>query len=98
MVAFYAAQPLVDRTIGIAFDGHGAIAGNTDQKAASCAAKPAGRLFPRNPSRINIFPGAESDPRKQYRSRSDGALQGCGFYELSSGNVHLLTPSLCLFG
>ena len=98
MVAFHAAQSLVDRTIGIAFDGHGALTGNTDQKAASCTAKPAGRLFPCNSSRIDIFPGPETDPRKQYRSRSDGALHGCGFYELSSGNVHLLTPSLCLFG
>ena len=29
MIAFYAAQPLVDRTVGIAFYGHCPIAGNT---------------------------------------------------------------------
>ena len=98
MIAFYAAQPFVDRTVGIAFDGHGAITGNADQQAAACAAKPAGRLFPFNPSRrwIQVFPGAETDSRKQYRSSSDGTLYSCGFYELSSANFHLRLLIVCL--
>ncbi len=50
MITLDAAQPLVDGTIGIALDGHGAVTGNTDQEAAPGAAEPAGRLFPFNPS------------------------------------------------
>ena len=51
MIAFDAAQPFIDRTIGIALYGHGSITGNTDQKSTSGAAKSAGCLFPFNPSR-----------------------------------------------
>ncbi len=46
MVAFHTAQPLVDRTVGIAFDRYRPLAGHTDQKAAARAAKSTGRLLP----------------------------------------------------
>ena len=100
MVAFDAAQSLVDATVGIAFDGHGPISGNAHQQAAAGAAKPAGRLFPFDAPRrwIQRFPGAETDSRKQDCGSSDGALYGRGFDELSSANIHLRLLIVCVFG
>jgi hypothetical protein len=83
MVAFHATQPLVDGTVGIAFDGNRAIAGNTNQQAAAGTAEPARRFFPLNSTccRINLFPGTEGDSREKGCSRCSGTVYCQGFDE-----------------
>jgi len=45
VISLHAAQSLVDGTIGIAFDGHGAVTGGADEQAASRTAKRHGAFF-----------------------------------------------------